>query len=324
MKNFFAIISTLAFVTPMAVAPSAVAQENFPNRPITFIMGWSAGGMGDTMSRLFLTSASKELGQPIVVINKPGAAGAIGLEAVAQAKPDGYTIGYSASSNYVIGAYLNKMSANHFANSTQIACFYDYDFGLVVRADAPWNTWNEFKEYAKQNPGKANFATAGTGTMQYITFERMAAKDGIKWTHVPFKGGNDPIIALLGGHLDSVIQGPADVDPFVKDGRLKILLVLNDKRWESAPNVPTTLETGYDFYGFSKQCIHGPKGMPEPIRAKLEAAFEKASRAPEFLNGAKALHARVSFMGGKEYTKLIGDRRDAFGTIIKALNLPTN
>lgn len=322
MKNFFSIISTLAFVTPMAVAPSAVAQENFPDRPITFIMGWSAGGMGDTMVRLFLKSAEKELGQPVVVVNRPGAAGSLGLDAVMQAKPDGYTIGYSASSNYLIGAVLRNTP--QFENSTQIACFYDYSFGLAVRTDAPWNTWNEFKEYSKKNPGKASYSTAGTGTMHQLTMERIAMKEGIKWTHVPFKGGNDATLALLGGHVNAVSQGPTDIIPFVKDGRLKMLLVLDEKRWESAPNVPTILEAGYDFWAVSKQCIHGPKGLPERIRAKLEAVFERASRDPEVVNGAKARQASVSFMGGKEYTKFISDRIEAFRTIIKALDLPTN
>ncbi len=324
MKKFAAVIFALVAALPLTGTPEAVAQENFPDRHITMIMGWSAGGMGDTMLRLLSQSVSKELGQPVNVVNMPGAAGILGLNAVINAKPDGYTLGFSVSSNYLIAQYVRKLPVDLLQNSTQIACFFDYPFGLVVRSDAPWKTWNEFKEYAKQNPGKVNYATAGVGTTQHLAFERVAAKEGIKWTHVPYKGGNDTINALVGGHIDAAIQGPADVVAFIRDGRLKMLLTLNDKRWDSAPNAPTLLDAGYDFSAFSQGCIHGPKGMPESIRSKLEAVIQRVVRDPSFVERAKSLQVPVLFMGGNEYTKAIQDRAEGSRNIISTLGLQEN
>jgi tripartite-type tricarboxylate transporter receptor subunit TctC len=322
MKKFASVIFTLVAALPLTGTPQAVAQESFPNRPITMVMGWSAGGMGDNMLRMLTQGMSKELDQqPIIVVNKPGAAGLLGLDVVMKAKPDGYTLGFSVSSNYLISQFVRKLPEDLLQESTQIACFFDYQFGLVVRSDAPWKTWNEFKEYAKQNPGKVNYATAGVGTTQHIAFERVAEREGIKWTHVPYKGGNDTVQALVGGHIDAAIQGPADVVGFLRDGRLRMLLALNDKRWDSVPSAPSIIEAGYDFSAFSLGCIHGPKAMPESIRSKLEAAVEKTVKDPAFVEKAKTLEVPVIFMGGREYTKTLQDRAEGFRKIISTLGL---
>lgn len=321
MVNLTKVLSALAGATFLAAAPAASAQENFPTKPITFIMGWSAGGMGDTMVRLASQIASRELGQPIVIENRPGSAGQLGMNAVMQAKPDGYTVGYNSPSNYLVGQNMRKQQVDLLENSTQIACFFDYPFGLVVRADAPWKTWQEFKDYAKNNPGKINYATAGPGTMQHITFERVASKEGIKWTHVPYKGGNDTVAALIGGHIHAAIQGPADISGFLKDGRLRMLLAVNDSRWDSVPNVQHIQEVGYDFSAFSRGCVHGPKGMPEPVRAKIEAAYRTATQDAEYRAKAAGLQVPIVFIGGKEYTRMLQDRAAGFREAIEALGL---
>lgn len=324
MKRFastvFACIAALSFTG----VREADAQESFPNRPITLIIGWPAGAQADVLLRMLVQGMSKELDQqPIVIVNRPGAAGLLGLEAVKNAKPDGYTLGFSVSSNYLLAPYLNKDAAGMLENSTQIACFFDYQFGLVVRSDAPWKTWEEFKAHAKQNHGKVNYATSGVGTTQHIIFERVAEKEGIKWTHVPFKGGNETIQGLVGGHIDAAIQGPADIIALLRDGRLRMLMSLNDRRWDAAPNAPTIIEAGYDFSAYSKACLHGPKGLPEPIRSKLQAAAEKVIKDPAsaYVEKAKSLEVAVLFMGGHEYTKAIEDRTEGFRNIIAKLGL---
>jgi tripartite-type tricarboxylate transporter receptor subunit TctC len=324
MKGFAGIVLAVAAALPLTVAQQACAQENYPDRPIQMVIGWTAGAQADVLLRMLGQGMSKELNnQPIIVVNKPGAAGLLGLIDVKNAKPDGYTLGFSVSSNYLIAPNLNKDAAGMLENSTQIACFFDYQFGLVVRADAPWKTWNEFKEYAKKNPGKVNYATSGVGTTQHIIFERIAEKEGIKWTHVAYKAGNETIQGLVGGHVDAAIQGPADVVALLRDGRLRMLLSLDDRRWDAFPTVPTVLDAGYDFSAYSKACIHGPKGLPEPIRAKLEAAAEKVIKDPNsaFAEKARSLEVAVRFIGGRDYTKAIVDRQDGFRTTIATLGL---
>ncbi len=324
MKRFTRFLAVLTSALPFALSQPAPAQDTYPSKPITMIIGWSAGAQADVLLRLLAQGMSKELNdQPIVVVNKPGAAGLLGLEAVKQAKPDGYTLGFSVSSNYLLAPFLNKEAAGMLEASTQIACFFDYQFGLVVRSDAPWKTWNEFRDYAKRNPGKVNYATSGIGTTQHIIFERIAEKEGIKWTHIAYKGGNETIQGLVGGHIDAAIQGPGDTVSFLREGRLRMLMSLNDTRWEAAPNVPTILESGYDFSAFSKACIHGPKGLPEPIRAKLEAAAEKVIKDPNsaYAEKARSLQVAAIYMGGREYTKAIEDRVEGFGKIIATLGL---
>ena len=324
MKTFAGIALAIAATLTLTMSRHSVAQDTYPDRPITMVIGWTAGAQADVLLRMLAQGMSKELNnQPIVVVNKPGAAGLLGLNDVKNAKPDGYTLGFSVSSNYLIAPNINKDAAGMLENSTQIACFFDYQFALVVRADAPWKTWNEFREYAKKNPGKINYATSGVGTTQHIIFERIAEKEGIKWTHIAYKAGNETIQGLVGGHVDAAIQGPADVVALLRDGRLRMLLSLDDRRWDAFPNVPTILDAGYDFSAYSKSCIHGPKGLPEPIRAKLEAAAEKVIKDPgsSFAEKARSLEVAVRFIGGADYTKAIQDRQEGFRTIIGTLGL---
>ncbi len=323
MKAFARALAALVLATTLVGTQPASAQAPYPDKPITIIIGWNAGAQADVLLRVLAQEMSKELQQPIIVTNRPGAAGLLGLQAVKNAPPDGYTLGFSVSSNYLLAPYLNPDAAGMLENSTQIACFFDYQFALVVRSDAPWKTWAEFKDYAKRNPGKVNYATAGVGSTQHIIFERVAAKEGIKWTHIAFKGGNETIQNLIGGHIDAAIQGPGDIVALLRDGRLRMLMSLDDARWEVAPNAPTIVESGYDFSAYSKACLHGPKGMPEPIRAKLEAAAAKVIRDPTsaYSEKAKSMGVSVTYIDGRTYTKQIQDRAEGFRDIIGTLGL---
>lgn len=321
MKTLFVIVISMLSLTGPSTARS---QDNFPNRPITIIVGWTAGGGADSMTRLLARVASKELGQPIIVENRPGGASQLAATAVINAKPDGYTLGLGSASFFVIAPNIRKLPYDPIRDGTQILGFYTTLYGLVVRPDAPWKNWSEFKEYARQNPGKISYGTAGIGTMQHLTFERIAQKEGIKWVHVPFKGARETITSLLGGHIDAAIQGPTDVGPFVQAGKLKMLLALNDQRWEIAPDVPHILEAGYDFSTFSVGSIWGPKGLPESIRSKLETAMSKAMKTPDFIDGAKRLQQPWFQLGGKEYTKMLLDRFEGYKQTVKDLNLQEN
>lgn len=315
------IVFLLVCLHCLALSAVSYAQDNYPNKPITIVVGWTPGGAADLITRLLARVAAKELGQNIVVENKPGGASQLAFTAVVNSKPDGYTLGLGSASFFLIAPNIRKLPYDPINDSSQILGFYTTHFGLVVRADAPWKNFSEFRDLARQNPNKISYGTAGIGTMQHLVFERMAQKDGIKWTHVPFKGGNDTITSLLGGHISAAIQGPGDIAPFVQDGKLRMLLALNDQRWEQAPNVPQILEVGYDFSTFNVGSIWAPKGVPELIRAKLEAAMTRAMKTPEFIDGAKRLQQPWFFVGGREYSKMLQDRFEGYRQVVKTLNL---
>jgi tripartite-type tricarboxylate transporter receptor subunit TctC len=192
--------------------------------------------MGDTVTRVLCKNAEKELGQPIVIETKPGAAGAIGINYVVQSKPDGYTIGMAVTSNYIVNPHIRKLSYGTLTAITDILAVCKYNFGLAVKAGSQWNTYEDVIAYARANPGKFTYACAGVGVIQHITMERIAMKDGIKWTVVPFKSGGEAVVGVLGGHADAAVQGSVDLLPHLKSGKLKMLLVMDNKRWPDYPH----------------------------------------------------------------------------------------
>lgn len=313
--------ATAALAACLCLPHAALAQDNYPSRPITIVVGWTAGGGGDSMTRLLARTTATELKQTVLVENKPGSASLIGSIAVMNSKPDGYTLGLGSASFYLIGPHIQKIPFDPIRDSVQIAGFYTTHFALVVRPDAPWRNYADFRNYAKANPGKISYGTAGTGTMQHIVFERVAKHDGIKWTHIPFKGASDTITALVGGHIDAAIQGPTDVGTFIQGKKLRMLMALNDERWPVAPDVPHIMESGYDFATFNVGSIWGPKGLPDPIRNRLEAAMLRAMKSSEFVSGAQKLQQPLFSLGGREYQRMLEERAEGYRQIVTELGI---
>lgn len=295
-------------------------QTSFPARPITMIIESGAGGMADTMTRLLCKAAEKELGQPIVCENKPGGGMTIAKNYVVKSEPDGYTIGVSTTATNINIPHMRDLPYNVHTDQRDIATYFKYTHALCVKADAPWKTFEDVLAYAKQNPGKFTYATAGVGVTQHIVMERIAMKQGIKWSMVPFKSGSEAVVACLGGHTHAVAQGPADVIPHIEAGKLKLLLALNDNRWPISPNIPTVLEK-YGFFGMNYQSIYGPRGIPDHAAEKLENAFKKAVSNPSFVEGAKTLQVVIFYMSGKDYDKFWRSHYDEMGKVVRDLGL---
>ncbi|TRZ47101.1 tripartite tricarboxylate transporter substrate binding protein [bacterium] len=294
-------------------------QEVFPNRPITLISP-TGPGMQDTMARILAKVAEKELGQPIIVESKPGAAGTIGVNYVLKAKRDGYTIGSIVTSAYNIIPHMRKVPYNPFYDSIDITTIYKYNFGLAVRTDAPWNSYEELITYARNNPGKVTYSTAGVGRPQHICMEQIAMKEKIKLVHVPFNSGGESVTACLGGHTDVTSQGSADLIPHIKAGKLKLLLTLDDKRWSALPDVPNILEK-YDFCAMSYGSIFAPRGVPEPVISKLEAAIEKAKKDSSYIEMLAKSQVDVATLTGKQYSELWRAKYDEMGKVIQTLGI---
>jgi tripartite-type tricarboxylate transporter receptor subunit TctC len=193
--------SGIAAAATLALPTMAQAQA-FPARPLKLICPWPAGGSSDMVMRALAEGATKVLGQPVVIDNKPGASGMLGPNELVKAVPDGYTL-----SQVTIGVarlpHMQKMQFDPLKDFTYIACLTGYTFGIVVKADSPFKTIKDLVNYAKANPGKFNYGSTGNGTTPHLAIEEFANKAGIQLTHVPFKGSSDGLQALLGGHIDA-------------------------------------------------------------------------------------------------------------------------
>ena len=320
-KSLVKIVSLLVLLIFAFLAGSSWAAEKYPSRRITVVIPWGAGGMSDTITRIICRAAEKELGQPIIIINKSGAGGTIGVNYALNAAPDGYTLGVPVSSAYLNHPHLRKIPYNPLTDAIDITTIFKYNFGFAVGPDAPWNSFEDVIAYAKKNPGKFTYASAGVGTTQHIAMERIGMKEGIKWTQVPFKSGTEAVVACLGGHTMAVVQGSKDEIPHLKAGKLKLLFTLDDRRWPAFPNAPSILEKGYDFYAMSYNSLNAPKGTPQHIIKIVEAAFNKAKKDPTFLATLEKFQVVAGTLSGEEYSKLWKSYYGPMGKVIKALGL---
>jgi tripartite-type tricarboxylate transporter receptor subunit TctC len=284
----------------MLLAPQMVKAE-YPDRPVTIVVAFDAGSATDLSTRILASTAEKILGKPIVVENKGGGGGAVALGVVANAKPDGYTLCGAPNVSIIDTPLMQKVTYKPLKSFTPIVGHSAAEHtGLVVKADAPWKTFQEFIDYAKKNPGKVKYSSAGVGTGMHVAMELIAHKDGIKWVHIPYKGVGASITAVLGGHVDVCTAGLGYQEQ-VKAGALRILATHGLKRSPDFPAAPTLKEFGYDFYNDTVHSIVGPAGLPPEVTSKLEAAFLKAMESPEFKNVQKKLYLNPVRFGSKEW-----------------------
>lgn len=318
------LIVLVGLFVSIASSPEGVwSQESFPSKPITMIIDQGPGGQNDVITRALSKAAEKELGKPIVCENRPGGGMIVARNYVLKSKPDGYTLGTGGSFNTVTWPHMQKLPFDVMTDQVDIAVYFKYTHALCVRSDAPWKTIEDIVAYARKNPGKFTYGTAGVGNTQHIVMERIAKKVGIKWSQVPFKSGSEPVLACLGGHVDAVAQGPADVIPHIQAGKLRMILGLNDNRWAIAPDIPDCLEK-YGFYGRNYKTIIGPKGIPDQVVEKLNNAFKKAVDDPSYVQLCKALQVERYYMSGKDISKLWRSEYDEVGQIIKELGIVSN
>jgi tripartite-type tricarboxylate transporter receptor subunit TctC len=308
------------FLCPAFFCVGTLSAADFPNKPINMVM-WTSAGMADTVTRHLCKTVEKDLGQPITIVAKEGAAGAIAINYILNSKPDGYTIGMAMTSNLFIAPHVRPLPYDVRSSVLDICGIIKYNYGLAVRTSAPWNTWEELLAYVKKNPGKFTYTGSGVGSTQHIAMERIAMKEGMKWTHVPTKSGNESVVTCLGGHTDGVVQASIELLPHVKAGALKMLLIVNDSRWPGVPDVPQIKEKGYDFSALGYMSYFGPKGMPEEIRQRLEGAFKKAMEDPSFQKLLETFGVQPAFMPGKDYSTLWRSQYDEMGKVVKALGL---
>jgi tripartite-type tricarboxylate transporter receptor subunit TctC len=262
-----------------AIAPARVAAQTYPDKPVTLIVPWPAGGATDIAMRAIAEGATKHLGQNIVIDNKPGASGTLGPAVMAaNAKPDGYTIAQMPITVMRL-PLMQKAAWDAVKDFTYIVHLTGYTFGITTKADGPFKTWADVVAYAKANPGKVTYATPGAGTSLHIGMEQIAARSGIQLTQVPFKGNAESNAAVLGGHTMLQADG-SGWKALVDAGQLRLLAIWTDQRSKNFPDTPTLKELGYPFVFDSPFGIAGPKGMDPAVVQKLHDAFKKSIEDP--------------------------------------------
>jgi tripartite-type tricarboxylate transporter receptor subunit TctC len=303
----------LLFSTP------APAQE-FPARPVTLVVPWPAGGPTDVAVRAVADSAQKHLGQPIVIDNKGGGGGTVGIAMMAaNAKPDGYTIGQIPVTVFRI-PMMQKTTWTH-EDLTYIIHLTGYVFGIYSSAAAPFKDWKELVAYAKANPGKITYGTPGAGTSLHLGVEQIAEKAGIKLTHVPFKGTAEVIAALLGGHVMIGAGSIGGVRQLVEAGKARNMNIWTSERRPAFPDVPTLVELGYDLVVESPWGIAGPKGMDPKVVAKLHDAFKKAVDDTAVQATLAKYDMVVNYKNTADYVKAVKDVTDTERKVVESLGL---
>jgi tripartite-type tricarboxylate transporter receptor subunit TctC len=294
----------------------------WPEREITVYNGSTAGGVTDMAARILSDMVSKMIGQPVVVVNKPGAAHTICANTVANAKPDGYTLGTLSASAFTQVPHYRKVPFDIWKDFTWIGTYTEYTSGLVVKNDAPWKIFDEFLDYAKKNPGKIIYGSDGHGVGTHVFMEYIALKrGGINWKHVPIAGGPKLATALLGGHIHAWSAAGSHVQ-MIKDKQVRLLASFNSTRMKSAPDVPTMVELKLvDLEVGTPLAIIAPKNLPEPILRKLEESFLKAMNDPSYLQYLEKVEFPPAFAGSKEAEKNIKRQYDGWGEMIRVTGI---
>ncbi|MHB0869578.1 MAG: tripartite tricarboxylate transporter substrate binding protein [Chloroflexota bacterium] len=296
-------------------------SKPYPSKEISIIVPFGPGGTSDLTGRFVADALSKELGQPVVVVNREGAGSAVGLQELASAKADGYTIGLATSS-----LVTNKIIGQAKVDYTQLAPLaqmLNSPGSIAVKADSPYKSLKEFLDDAKAKPDKVRVGNTGTGATWHLMSVMIEDATGTALLDVPYDGGSAIVAALLGGHIEAGAQSFSGFTPNVVAGKLRLLGITADKRDPSMPNVPTFKEQGVDLaYGLWNGFL-APKGTPAEAVDKLSAALEKIAKSPAFADFAKKNGFQLDHKGPDGFTQLLKSDTDRIGVLAKKHNFTT-
>jgi len=308
----------IALCAAVTLAGPALAQT-FPTRPIKLVIAFPAGGPTDITMRALADGASKALGQPVVVENKPGAGGTLPAQALQTAPADGYTLAQIPLGVFRL-PYTTKINWDPVKDINYVLNVTGYAFGVVVPTDSPIKSWTHFVAWAKANPGKLTYGSTGTMTSPHLTMELVAQKAGLQLTHVPYKGSADLMQAVLGGHIMAASDSTGFA-PQVEAGKLRVLNTWGDKRLDKFPDAPTLKELGYDIVQNSPFGIGAPRDTPPAVVKRLHDAFKTAMEQPAYLDALKRYDMVPIYMNSAQYKKFAQDTFTREKALIEKLGL---
>lgn len=297
----------------------ATESTDFPTDHIELVIPFSPGGASDMVSRAVGQQMEDELGVPVTPVNKEGATGTVGMTDVKNSEADGYTIGY-------VPVELSMVEA------LEIADIKPSDFTLLGRAmiipatvtvpaDAPYDTIEEFIEYAEENPGKITIGTSGSGSIWHVAGARLAEEEDVEFNYVPFDGASEAVTALLGGHIEAATVSPSEVQTGFESGDLKVLAVMSEERDPLLPDVPTLKESGIDVEMVAWGGFVVPKDTPEDVVKVLEDALKVAIDSDEFVEIAESQGLNPAYLPADEFQEFAEEQYDMFMELIPELDL---
>lgn len=303
----------------LTVVPLAALAQAFPVKPIKLIISFPAGGPTDITMRSLADNASKVLGQPVIIENKPGAGGALPAQQLQTAPADGYTVGQIPLGVFRLG-YTTKINWDPVKDISYIINVTGYAFGIVVPADSPIKNWADFVAYAKANPGKLTYGSPGTLTSPHLTTEFMAQQAGIQLQHVPYKGSAESTLAVVSGQVMAVADSTGFAQQ-VDAGKLRVINTWGDKRLPKFPDAPTLKELGIDIVQNSPFGIGAPRGTPPEVVKKLHDAFKTAMEDPSYVAALAKYDMLPIYMSSAQYTKFAQDTFSREKALIDKLGL---
>jgi tripartite-type tricarboxylate transporter receptor subunit TctC len=300
MSRYFAALLVSLF------ASTGVAQDGYPTKPITMVVPFPPGGVAEIVGRPLASIMEKSLRQPVVLVNRPGAGGAVGMASVAKGAPDGYTIlmGLSSISIFPVSDRINgKTPAYELKDFAPIALITADPTVLVVRTDGPYNTLKEFVDAAKANPGKINYSSSGVYGTLHVAMEIFANAAGIKLFHIPYQGGGPAVTALLGGQVEALASGPAAAIGQIKGGKMRALASWSDRRLDLLPEIPTFKELGYEAEFYIWTGVFVPASTPAPIASRLRQVVREAATSADFKAAMEKVSTPVANLDAPEFQK---------------------
>jgi tripartite-type tricarboxylate transporter receptor subunit TctC len=299
---------------------SAFAQADYPNKPVRMVVSFAAGGISDVLARALAIPLSRQLGQQVIVENKPGAGTTIAGDYIARTAPDGYTIWMQDITTHAINVALySRLPYDSMRDFTYIAMVASTPLMLVVHPSTPANNVRELMALLKANPGKYSYGSSGNGTIVHLAAEMLKSAAGVDAIHVPYKGSNPATAAILGGEVNFVFSTMPPAISNARAGKLRALAVTTAKRVEAAPEIPTMIEAGLkDFEIVLYSGIMGPKGMDRAVVNRINAEFAKVLQVPEIRNVYDKIGAQPLAMTPAEFEKRTQDEIAKLAPVVKA------
>jgi tripartite-type tricarboxylate transporter receptor subunit TctC len=313
-------LKTLGLAAAAACTGAIARPDTYPSRPIRMISSLAAGGMSDTFIRAACQAASRHLGQPIVVENRPGASGVLGAVAMAQIhKGDGYTLMQSLMTMVRL-PHLQSVGYDPIKDLEYISGLAAASYGIAVRADSPYKTLADLIAAAKARPGQVSYGSIGIGSAPYMVMEELGLLAGVKWLHVPYKGGNETNTALLGGVVEAVSDSTS-WGPLVDSGKFRLLATFGENRMRQWPDAPTAKEQGIQLVHQSPIGIGGPKGMDPKVIATIDEAFRKGMQDPQLTQVLDNFALMPMYMDRGAYTAFMHKAYEREGQLLTRLGL---
>lgn len=318
----YKLITAVLLISSLSVACAQPANSSYPNRPIKLINPLGTGGTAETLARTAGRALTDQLGQPVIVETKTGAAGTIGADFVAKSLPDGYTLLYGVTGTNTIAPSLYKLPYDPVKDLIPVTIAFAGPNVLLVNQGLEVNSLQDLIALAKAKPGQLSFASAGNGSMSHLNGELLKQYAGIDILHVPYKGGGAAVPDLLSGRVSMMIETSSGVMPLIRTGKVKALAVTSRQRTAQLPDIPTFQELGYPgIYSLVWGGLFAPAGTPKPILDKISEAIQKQSKDAAYREVVNNLNNEALSMTPEEFRVYVNDDMKKYGDIIKKINL---